>query len=479
MVASPGANLDRDDDRCLNCHRGQRHRVTQSIMNTRNGITRKTNQVFQKSIHPPITPPIHPSEDARLYQERLCDSCHISSSQRPEKERGCLSCHLEKDVGSGPDQKQHRIISRSPPTENCSTCHSGSGRIALTYSGRRESFVASMGSRGILESENRTTPMEPDVHFTAGLTCVDCHNSSEVMGDGSSPSHKGEGTLASCNNCHRKKSILTQDSQPDQGSPHKGLEGTEILSRTDGKRLISPDYRETDHDSNHDTLSCDACHNQGTPFCVGCHIQKEYEGDTLLFREYRGEANFRIPVLGHDRNRIRPFLPGMKLTLGFKPDKPAPGLYRNLFAPLSPHSIGRKARRCEECHWNPATPGYGEGKFELSVGNSTIRFYPDYQVEAFGPFGELPQDGWIRPMDQQQSVMGHLTLTQETAPLSPLEQKRLLQVGVCLRCHEAPGFYTRFSDQLSGMPVDLKHKNLTNFRIDTVQKKAPPPSKQK
>ena len=44
--------------------------------------------------------------------------------------------------------------------------------------------------------------IKPDVHYEAGLVCVDCHISYEVMGDGKFYEHKEEQILVKCEDCH-------------------------------------------------------------------------------------------------------------------------------------------------------------------------------------------------------------------------------------------------------------------------------------
>ncbi|MDA8171951.1 MAG: hypothetical protein M0Z48_09040 [Nitrospiraceae bacterium] len=112
-------------------------------------------------------------EQARAKQ-RFCNVCHP----------GCLDCHY------APNRRQgvHNFVIK-PPAESCagdgrgtSICHPGA-----MQSRRGETYIG--GSYSIPEG------MKPDIHYTKGIQCVDCH----FMGP------KGMGDMirkATCQDCH-------------------------------------------------------------------------------------------------------------------------------------------------------------------------------------------------------------------------------------------------------------------------------------
>ncbi len=44
-----------------------------------------------------------------------------------------------------------------------------------------------------------------DVHHQAGMECIDCHVSIEIMGDGNAYQHMEEQTRVQCIDCHSKE----------------------------------------------------------------------------------------------------------------------------------------------------------------------------------------------------------------------------------------------------------------------------------
>ncbi len=107
-------------------------------------------------------------------KQRFCNVCHP----------GCLDCHYTPSVKNGVHS-----FSRVPPAVSCagygrgtSICHPGA-----MQSRRGETYIG--GDYSIPTGE------KPDIHFTKGLQCVDCH----MMGP------RGMGDMmrkATCKDCH-------------------------------------------------------------------------------------------------------------------------------------------------------------------------------------------------------------------------------------------------------------------------------------
>ena len=107
-------------------------------------------------------------------KQRLCNICHV----------GCLDCHFAPNAQGG----AHNFY-KKPPALNCagdgrgtSICHPGA-----MQSRRGETYIG--GDYSIPTGE------APDVHYTKGIQCVDCHQ----MGT------KGMGDMmrkATCQDCH-------------------------------------------------------------------------------------------------------------------------------------------------------------------------------------------------------------------------------------------------------------------------------------
>jgi len=109
-----------------------------------------------------------------VMKQKLCNVCHA----------GCLDCHYAPNRKSG----VHNFV-RKPPAESCegdgrgtSICHPGA-----MHSRRGETYIG--GTYSIPEG------MKPDVHYTKGIQCADCH----LMG----PKGMGDMTRkATCQDCH-------------------------------------------------------------------------------------------------------------------------------------------------------------------------------------------------------------------------------------------------------------------------------------
>jgi len=109
-----------------------------------------------------------------IAKQRLCNVCHA----------GCLDCHYAPSREKG----SHAFI-KVPDSYSCmgrgrgnSVCHTGSG-----HSRRGETYIG--GFYSIPQGR------KPDIHFTKGIHCVDCHQTGK----------KGMGDMqrkATCGDCH-------------------------------------------------------------------------------------------------------------------------------------------------------------------------------------------------------------------------------------------------------------------------------------
>lgn len=103
--------------------------------------------------------------------------------------------------------KFHPSLSLNITNNHCFGCHSRSGRISTNYEGWHET---SFTDKKIVDNKNFRLLDDgrifqkkiPDVHFEAGLVCVDCHISYEIMGNGKFYEHKEEQILVKCEDCH-------------------------------------------------------------------------------------------------------------------------------------------------------------------------------------------------------------------------------------------------------------------------------------
>jgi hypothetical protein len=463
-----------------------------SIMTTMAGVVAVDRAVFGA---PPSEPPDVNrlgESPADLHLRGLCASCHLGAVKaRPgpvdegSRGGGCLACHVVYDAAARADLGRppaagapfaHPQLVATPSDLHCFGCHSRSGRLSLAAAGFREAAPGETVARTLPDGRGlaRTTG---DAHVEAGMTCVDCHTSWEVMGDGRAVRHREDQQQVTCEDCHASRGmaravasealdaetrrLATRAAAVSPGDlfvaygsqgrafPHVRLatDGQVLLrGKADGRtRVAPPPGGACARDGLHGRLACATCHDAWVPQCIDCHTAWDPDSshiDLLDDREKPGEwvetpgrVRYDRPVLGA---RLRPdgsvrryegFAPGMILTITERPGV-APRFARR-YAPVSGHTTRRAARTCDECHRSSLALGFGRGT--LAAAGGRWRFAPELPPH---PADGLPRDAWIAPG----AVRGpEATTRRDTRPLSPEEQRRLLRVGACLECHPPDG----------------------------------------
>ncbi|RLG47467.1 MAG: hypothetical protein DRO06_02770 [Thermoproteota archaeon] len=156
-----------------------------------------------------------------------CYKCHTDS---------CTSCHHVKE-GSHMGQNFNIItpdeMDEAFMEETCVHCHHA--RTGVNYVG--------------LNSKGEPTPWGPDVHYTKGLLCWDCHTDEEIHGDGTLYSTEKLAVKIRCEDCHKNPSAQVRGMTPTQWDPDIAAHRIH-----DGK------------------VDCAACHAAGTQNCWNCHI---------------------------------------------------------------------------------------------------------------------------------------------------------------------------------------------------------------
>lgn len=466
LIPKPG-DLNRDHTICANCHPQQVKNVLSSLMNTAKGIVQKTRHALGEQKQPDYRIGLeslgHSPADSML--RKLCVSCHLAHSTAepsadPTQARGggCSACHINQR-----SDKRHPKLTTQVEDARCFGCHSRSGRISLNYVGLAEAdpdfsspeveLLQLPDGRSVIRKQN-------DVHHQAGLSCIDCHTSTGIMGGGDNRGYKNQAVDIQCIDCHasptrqanleswpkrytQMRRYLESRGVSDRQVPLTLRYGTplwHIEIREDGSRLLHPklggppltipDYRLDQHPltQQHVRLSCSACHSQWAPQCYGCHSRydpADSQWDHLAqevtpgrWRETRWDVRAELPLLGvYDQHHIGPVMPGMIMQVTDPDWKQS--LFRRLFAPSEPHTTG-KARSCDSCHRNPKALGLGEGKLIQKKGHWL--FQPAK--------GEL-QDGL--PADAWTSLDGRLKGDSTDAKLRPFtsaEMELILNVAL-------------------------------------------------
>jgi hypothetical protein len=383
------------------------------------------------------------------YLAKNCNTCHAAgypknNSKALYRSTGCTSCHMnygEEGIYQGddptipnapPHAEKHELTS-AITVEQCSTCHFQGGRIGLNFRGIREGgFSPDQTPENALfwndnvyghvpgfyifdeDTTNSVDETPPDLHYQAGMVCVDCHVGSDVHGDGIVHSTSKQQLDLRCEDCH---GTVRQTATPDSDGVYTTLSGrtlpqlytndagqVALTGRIDGVEHVVPQpallleergdeslmHRGmgTDDDdwSHTDSLTCDTCHNSWQLQCLGCHVnvnvsveQTNYQtgektagfttggrewfslDDIVLCQEPGGRAQscnssqqLQLTVTEIDDGEIVPVLGDEDFT----------GLFRSTpehdaiigWSPFFQHTTSARPRTCTSCHRTDDTP---------------------------------------------------------------------------------------------------------------------------
>lgn len=411
-----------------------------------------------------------------------CLACHLNYSAEANED---LINYISKKPNSNYQITFHPQINLNVTNKHCFGCHSRSGRISLSYDGWHETMLKPNDVKGkvgfrILEDDRVVQQIKKDVHAEKGMICVDCHTSYEVMGDGSYTLHKEDQMKVHCIDCHlidlpktqkfsefdfeskkisellklkveqRKYLVVAKNGFPLVNAFSENGITKVIKKATKGISIAKPPISICIEGKAHKDLSCNSCHSSWTPQCIGCHT--EYDKNSTMFdllanKEAKGEwleygkdflaepttlgVKEKKDESGKSKRTIDEFTPGMILTIDKKDDSKQK--FKRLFAPSFSHTIRKEARTCESCHNNPLALGYGRGKLDYMIaeGKGVWKFTPQFPLQKED---NLPEDAWIGFLKEGKKN----SATREYArPFSLAEQKRILTVGACFKCHKS------------------------------------------
>lgn len=505
---------------CGPCHRLQLERMQSSQMFTAAGMIAQTQATWEGQ-RPGIR---YGSQEADLYDElghplqqrevaeldnlsgelyrKFCARCHVARDQDARNgaghAAGCAACHYPYDAkgsyqggdptmrGKSPNSTTHSM-SRLPALQSCVQCHHRSGRTALSYQGLMDGnngFVPTKNGKPgpVRGSDNRNfTHIAPDIHFSAGMDCIDCHTSREIMGEGYSSASLHGQLEVTCEDCHgsaeqapryrairreNESAVLESRSYPMQMRPgmemiltSKGrpfsnvfhLDGNVLVQiKQTGSILRSKIITGTPEHTvvGHGRLSCTACHSRTVVQCYGCHTRYDKSGSQIDFmkgRETQGQFTetedyrtlYPFPLALNQKGRISPVTPGCQTFLtvaendGTISKQSAIATYKGKrqlrFAPFHGHNTGKRAVGCAECHTNPAFLGFGQHVIQgRSIKGTLICELSDNK----------PLDGFLTMRNG--TVQAYSAITRENSrPLNQQEVQRTLAVNLCLVCHSS------------------------------------------
>jgi quinol-cytochrome oxidoreductase complex cytochrome b subunit len=408
-----------------------------------------------------------------------CVACHLNYSTDGRKQH---FAYIENKKAEDFLPKVHPSLDINISNDHCFGCHSRSGRISTNYEGWHETLLEEEAVVGkneyrVLQDKRVFEFVAEDVHHKAGMDCIDCHNSYETMGDGTLYLHEEQAVKIRCEDCHFTEKLkfasydeldteskkifdLRNFSHRDQPMIRGKVSGMVLINtylkndsafmvgKNNGKIYpLNPPPAICTAEA-HESLTCSACHTAWAPQCIGCHneFDNTAEGYDLLANrpvtgtwvEYIGKFLAEQPTLGvweGEKKQISPAIPGMALTIdksGFT-GKDEKKIFHRLFAPAAPHTTNNNGRSCKSCHNNPLAIGYGRGEliYETQDGKGKWTFKPVY---AANQYDGLPEDAWIG-FDLTSNQTG-LSTRSNFRSFTLEEQKRILQVGACLTCHD-------------------------------------------
>lgn len=433
LIAFPG-DLSTAERACGTCHRERVSGVTNGLMHTGHGMVHTTRHALDDATGANGSATLqslgHGVVDSLLRKQ--CASCHLGQPKTKhaldvtfDRGGGCVACHINDHPEQG-----HPALTTRVEDGRCFGCHSRSGRISLSYAGLAEvdAPVDDAKSSALLLADGRSVERLPaDVHYEAGLGCIDCHTSEGLMGNAGAAANQRQAVDIECTDCHDNNNALIAlpDWPPLLNSmkkhvPFDTTAGTRFLTtkkngtplwhielreeaallhtKNTGRRSPVPplDSNSPGHDPAHERLTCAACHSQWAPQCFGCHMEFDADDEQWdhvdrrvtkgRWTDQRWSVNNALPALGvTSDNRIETFVPGMIMTASH-PSFDTTKFVRQ-FAPLSPHTIG-KSRSCASCHRSSEALGIGAG--QLANDDGSLTFSPARKRLQDG----LPSDAW-------------------------------------------------------------------------------------
>jgi hypothetical protein len=504
MILTPG-NFSNVRQTCgtQNCHAEITGRLLNVLMTTQSGIIGVDKFVFHEAAS--LNEPFHVQNleysAADTHLRNLCAGCHLGVEKGStgtagwlERGGGCNACHLYYDQraiesmkrmqskNTIPAEEVHPTIDIQVSNDRCMSCHSRSGRISLNYEGWNETTFKSSEIKDssrykILPDQRVLEFIKADVHHQKGMSCIDCHGSYEIMGDGNHPIHKENAVKVQCKDCHptdkpnsirmadlpdyesqmiamlrksdkRERMIVTQTGQrPLLNTRVDTLGQLFLVDKLNQKtHVLKPPSATCTKGEGHHRLSCESCHTSWVPQCIGCHnvFEKSTSGFDMLSRkpvrgtwvEFAGQNLAGPPVLGvmaKDTSRIITALPGMVMSIDLESFSKGKGtIFHRLYAPASGHTTQREGRTCKSCHNNPLAIGFGRGEliYRISGKSGEWTFEPRFSLnERDG----LPEDAWMGFLKDAKSPNSTRT---GLRPFNIEEQKKILEVGSCLTCHD-------------------------------------------
>lgn len=505
---------------CGMCHAYHLGRVKSNLMYTNTGMIKNTQATWEGEdgrlyatsageVHDAAGEPLQLRDvralnnlSGELYR-KFCSLCHIgqesNQSWAGSHASGCAACHFPYNDngtyqggdatmnGKWPHSADHKLRAL-PDNMVCFRCHNRSGRIALSYQGLNDGNNSLVPTKGgepgpmMISGARNATSIAPDIHFSKGMDCIDCHTSRDVMGDGYAYENMYLQTEVSCQDCHgsaiKRPMTATIERENDEALRESNnyqrqmQQGEQMVLTAKGRKYSNVFYENGKiwlqgkrsgklHESKvitgtpehsivgHERMECYSCHSRTVVQCYGCHTEYDQSKQGMDFvkgRETPGRFSetedyrmlYPFPLALNQRGMISPVTPGCQTFVTVKDRNGRKvrdeyianfkGRQQLRFAPFYSHNTGTRAIGCRECHGNPAFLGFGQHSVEGSSIEATL-----ICEKSEGK----PLDGYLT-MDYGR-VRAYSAITRENSrPLNGGEVKKALAVNLCLACHEDP-----------------------------------------
>jgi hypothetical protein len=162
LLSFPG-DLGNAVETCGQCHADRVASVQANSMHTGHGMVKVTRKIVDGDSSTSATHNLqslgHGAADSML--RKLCASCNDYPAEA------------------------HPSLTTQVSDARCFGCHSRSGRISLSYAGLAEtdSTTESLTNATLRLADGRRVERKTaDVHYAAGMGCIDCHTSVDLMG---------------------------------------------------------------------------------------------------------------------------------------------------------------------------------------------------------------------------------------------------------------------------------------------------------
>ncbi len=446
------------------------------------------------------------------YLRKECLRCHLWTEGTKRlgdyRASGCAACHVpynDEGLYKGNDsainktiagKMERHIITNTPESRQCDSCHNRGKRIGKSYQGLMEDTYGSpFNEKGELQKPlhgKRYLYVKEDLHYERGLECMDCHTSIDMHGDGNIYDTTLKQVEIECEDCHGtpdkypweingiKDDFLLTERGNIRKNVKKAGDGAVLISKYTGKEHNVPLLKKIKNENSWKTEAgkvamasipqhiekneCYACHSSWAPQCYGCHVKFDYSKNktsvdwiasgltarntgiekslkTLgAIEESRTYLRWEEPILGvNNEGRVAPFVPGCQV-----------------FATLINES-GKTEFSNRVYFTAEGTPGIALNPLNPHTTTSKARTCESchsnpkslgYGIEgglflnmSLQPYGKEAKDGLKDfPYDLSQFVTRDGKILQTSSregsrPLSNEERAKMERVNMCIGCH--------------------------------------------